>query len=141
MIDIENDVFQMVSMALLNSIYTGTTVLPEYTESISELPAVTVVESDNNVFRRMRTENIENAVNVVYEVNVFSDKVGAKKQEAKGILSVIDDAFTTHGFTRMMQFTVPNFADSRIYRIVARYAAVVGPNGNNNYLIYQNGAT
>ena len=33
---------------------------------------------------------------------------------------------------------VPNLNDSKIFRFVARYEAVVGPSGNNHYLIYQN---
>jgi len=136
LIDIENDVIEMVTKAVLEE-YPEADVSGEYTELPASFPAVTVVEADNSILQRMRTENIENAAVVMYQVNVFSNKAAVRKEEAKAISNLIDEAFTSRGFTRIMRDQVPNLSNSRIYRIVARYAAVVGPDGDNHYLIYQ----
>lgn len=135
MLDIENDVFEMVR-ATVSASRSDVLVLPEYTDTPSSLPCVTVEEADNQVVDRMRTERIENAAYIMYEVNVYSNKVGGKKSEAKEIANLVDEAFTSHGFTRIIKQQIPNLANSKIHRIVARYRAVVGPNGQNRFLIY-----
>lgn len=137
MIDIENDVINLVTRTVLAG-WPSAFVGGEYTEYPTAFPAVTVEEIDNRIYQRMRTTNIENAVTVTYQINVFSNKAGQRKSEAKNIMAAIDAALTTNGFTRMMTEHVPNLNDSKIFRIVARYEAVVGPHGNNQFLIYQN---
>ena len=137
MIDIENDVFDTVATAL-RAAHNGIFVAGEYIDAPSSFPAVTIVESDNRVLERMRTINIENAVSVMYEANIYSNKVNGKKAEAKAIADTLDAAFEQSGFTRTMRSQVSNLNDATIYRIVCRYEAVVAPNGSNNYLVYQN---
>ena len=71
------------------------------------------------------TLNIENAVQSMFEVNVYSNKVSAKKSEAKAIAATADDFFSSIGYTRTFREQVPNLKDASIYRIVCRYEAVV----------------
>ena len=138
MIDIENDVFEMVASAVEEA-FPDARVQNVSIEQPESFPCVTVTEADNSVLRRMRTVNIENAVSVMYEVNVFANNAAGKKSEAKQIANLIDGKFLEHGFTRTMKSQVPNFADRRIYRIVLRYAAVVGPGAaDGTFLIYHN---
>ena len=138
MIDVENDVFEMVASAV-ETAFPNAKVQNAYTDQPSSFPCVTVSEVDNTVLSRMRTDNIENAVYVMYEVNVFSNNGANKKSESKSIINLIDSTFLSHGFTRSMKTQVPNFADRKIYRIVARYKAVVGYGATNGtFLIYQN---
>lgn len=73
----------------------------------------------------MRTLRIENAASVLYEVNVYSNKIGYKKAEAQEIMSFIDEILAKLGFTRTMLNPLPNLADATIYRLTARYEAVV----------------
>lgn len=81
---------------------------------------------DNEIYRSTRTnETIENHVQVMYEINVYSNKIKGKKTEAKSIMSVIDSEFARLGFTRMMYNPIPNELDATIYRLVARYRAVI----------------
>lgn len=136
MIDIENDVINLVARTV-HQTWPSAFVGGEYTEYPSAMPAVTVEEIDNSVYQKMRTENIENAASVTYQINVFSNKAGGRKSEAKRILSAIDNALSANGFTRVMTNHIPNLNDSTIFRIVARYEAVVGPHGNEQFLIYQ----
>lgn len=137
MIDVENDVFDTVA-AELRSKHAGIFVAGEFVDSPAKFPAVTIVEADNRIFERMRTRRIENAVRVMYEVQIFSNKASGKKDEAKSIANTADGAFASLGFTRTMRSQVANLKNATIYRIVCRYEAVVGENGENKYLIYQN---
>ena len=90
MIDIESDVFDVVAKALRVA-HTGITVVGEYTEIPAKFPAVTLVEADNRVARSWRTcEKMENAVNVMYELNVYSNKSSGKKIK---IIQIVWDRF------------------------------------------------
>lgn len=138
MIDIEQDVFNYVSKKLREA-HNGIFVKGEYVNAPSSFPAVTIVENDNRVLERMRTLNIENAVSVMYECNIYSNKVSGKKAEAKAIADTMDNAFAEIGFTRTMRNQVANLNDATIYRIVCRYEAVVVPENNNErFRIYTN---
>lgn len=137
MIDIESDVFDTVATEL-RSQHAGISVSGKFVDTPASFPAVTIVEADNRVFDRMRTRRIENAARVMYEVQIFSNKASGKKSEAKEIANTADGVFANLGFTRTMRSQVANLKDATIYRIVCRYEAVVGENGENKYLIYQN---
>lgn len=90
----------------------------------ARFPAVTIEEADNSVYQQARTDKIENASSLMYEVNVYSNKLGYKKMEAKAIMETIDREFTKMGFTRTLCNSVPNLQDASIYRILARYEGV-----------------
>ena len=138
MIDVENLVFTKVAEALRTE-FPNAFVTGEYVDVPAKFPAVTIVEADNSIFERMRTTVIENAVAVMYEVSVYSNKAAGKKTEAKAIMDVADSAFASLGFTRQMRQQVPNLNDARIYRVVSRYQAVIAPgNQQDEYLVYQN---
>lgn len=137
MIDLESDIYDYVSKALLNA-HSNVHVSGEYEPTISEFPAVTITESDNRVVERMRTTNIENAARVMYETNVYSNKVAGRKSEAKAIANTLDGIFAGINFTRTVRTVVPNMNDATIYRIVCRYEGVIGPaRESGHYLIYQ----
>lgn len=133
MIDIESILFSDIADDL-RAQYPGIFVAGEATASPASFPAVTIVEADNSVYQRMRTTRIENAVRLMYEVNIYSNKIGYKKSEAKEILETIDGEFSRLGFTRTACNPVSNLQDASIYRILARYEAVA----DRNYMIYQN---
>lgn len=124
MISPENIVFSTIATALREK-YDGIFVSGEFTDLPAKFPAVTIVESDNSIVQRMRTTNIENAVSVMYEANVYTNTVGYKKSEAKDIMETVDDEFTKLGFARTMCNPVANLQDATIYRMVARYEATI----------------
>lgn len=124
MIDIESDVLTYVAKRL-RAVYPKIFVAGEYIDVPASFPAVTIVEADNRVYERMRTTNVENAVQVMYEMNVYSNKVGGKKGEAKAITALADTAFAEIGFTRTLREQIPNLNDATIYRMVCRYEAVI----------------
>lgn len=125
MISPESYVYAAVASALRLE-YPNIFVSGEYTDVPARFPAVTIVEIDNAVVQRMRTTKIENAVNVSYEVNVYTNTLGYKKSEAKEIMATADAVFESLGFARTMCNPVSNLQDATIYRMVARYQAAVG---------------
>ena len=133
MIDIEFAVYNAV-VSELKLVYPEIFATGDLSSSPARFPAVSIVEINNSVLRSARTINIENAVSVAYEVNVYSNKAGYNKIEAKEVLAVIDDAFQKLGFTRTYCNPIQNLEDKNIYRIVARYEAVV----DKDFCIYQN---
>lgn len=124
MIDVESIVFSQVAEALRLT-FPGIFVSGEYVDTPAKFPAVTIVESDNAVVQRMRTTKIENAVTLMYEVNVYTNTVGYKKSEAKDIMESIDNEFVKLGFARTMCNPISNLSDATIYRMVSRYTATV----------------
>lgn len=132
MIDLENDIYDYVAKAL-RAAHSGVDVKAEYVEAPAKFPHVSIMEADNRVLQRMRTNNIENAVTSMFEVNIYSNKSGAKKSEAKAIANTADAAFAEIGYTRTFREQIPNLKDATIYRIVCRYEAVI----DRNFMIYQ----
>lgn len=141
MIDVENLVIDTISKALKASAYSSTLVVSDYTDTPSSFPCVSVIESDNYTYRRTQDDDLkEHHTNVMYEVNVYSNKTSGSKSEAKKIMEIVDTAFQNMKFTRTVKQAIPN-RDKTIYRIVARYEAVIGEgkaSGKNTvYQVYR----
>ncbi len=124
MIDIEKVIFTKVATAL-RSEYPGIQVYGEYVESPEKFPFVSFVEDDNYIYERTSTEaENENHVNVVYTLNVYTNNASNKKFVAKDIVAFVDNLLKDYNFDRTMMSQIPN-VDRTVYRIVARYRAVV----------------
>lgn len=126
MIDVENQVFQACADAF-RAAYPNGFIAGEYVPQPPRFPAVSVVEMDNTVHASGRdTANIENFADVMYQIDVYSNLSRGKKVQAKAIIALIDNEMTRMGFTRAFLNPVQNFNDATIYRMTARYRAVVG---------------
>ena len=125
MIDIEYEVFDRVAKRVREK-FPGIFMTGEYVNAPSSFPAVSLVEMDN-VTREWTIDSgsNENHANVMYEVNVYSNKTAGKKSECKAIIALIDAELTDMGFMRSTLTPVPNEYDSTIYRMVGRYRAAV----------------
>lgn len=125
MIDIENELFTEIATAV-RAEFPGAYVAGEYVNAPSKFPAVYIVEMDNTVNRATRdTGGIENFADVMYQVDVFSNKNKGKKAECKSIAAFIDVLFARMGFTRSFLNPVPNIDDGTIYRMTGRWIATV----------------
>lgn len=135
MIDIETDVFAAVAIPLREKYGTGQIfVSGESTDIPAKFPrSVIIEEKDNYVYTRASTTKIENAASVMYEVNVYTNRVGYKKQDAQEIMTLIDEIMAGMKFTRTMMQPIDNLSDATIYRVVARYKATV----DKDLMIYQ----
>ena len=121
MIDCESVVFQACADAF-RAVYPNGFIAGEYVAQPPKFPAVMVVEMDNNVDERaMDNGNIENAVNVMYQVDVYSNLNKGKKAQAKTIIALIDEVLAKYRFVRTFCNPIQNMNDATIYRMTARY--------------------
>ena len=133
MIDIENQVFDKVATRVRVQ-FPDIFMAGEYVRSPSSFPAVSLVEMDNSVRETtIDSGSNENHANVMYEVNVYSNKAVGKKSECKAIMALLDNEMTAMGFVRSTLTPVPNEYDATIYRMVGRYRAAV----STDYKIYR----
>lgn len=125
MIDIENKVLSVVRESVLAQ-YPTASVYGEYVEVPASFPCVTVTEDTNYTYVYTKDEQLaEHHAEVQYAVNVYSNKQTGAKLEAKAIMNIADNAMQGMKFWRTMTRQVPN-VDRTIYRLIARYRAVVG---------------
>lgn len=121
MIDVESKVFQKCADAF-RAAYPNGYITPEYVPQPPKFPAVSVVEMDNNVDERaIDNGSIENAVNVMYQVDVYSDLNRGKKAQAKAIIALIDEVLAQYRFVRTFCNPIQNFNEATIFRMTARY--------------------
>ena len=132
MINIQDDIFKAVKTAV-TAVFPSASITNDAMNTPKTYPHVTVVESDNYTYTPMRTDNVDNYVHLIYDINVYSDKQNGRKAECDSIFSVINDTMTGFNFTRLLARPVPNAEDNRIYRITARYRAIC----DKEFMIYQ----
>lgn len=127
MIDIENEIFTKIATELRTQ-FQGINVYGDEVRTPSSFPCVSVVEADNYTVKTTQDSGSnENHANLMYEVNVYSNKTSGKKAECKEILSVVDEILLGLGFTRTMKNPV-SMDDATICRMVTRYTAIVSKN-------------
>ena len=125
MINVENEIFNIIAKAVRNA-YPQAYVVGEYVKSPPKFPCVSIVEMDNTAYERTQTSgSLENHADLMYEVNVYSNKTSGKKSECKAIASLIDNEFAALGFSRTTLQPIPNVDDATIYRMLGRYRGVV----------------
>ena len=130
MIDIESAVFDTVANKVYEK-FPDTYMTGEYVKSPPSFPAVSLMETDNTVREdTIDSGSNENHANVMYELNVYSNKTSGKKSECKEIVAFIDSIMLAMGFVRVTLTPVPNEYDSTIYRMLARYRASVSANNS-----------
>ncbi len=125
MINVENEIFDVMAKAI-RAKYPDAYVVGEYVKSPSQFPCVSIVEFDNTAYDRTQTSgSLENHADLIYEVNIYSNKTSGKKSECKDIASLLDNEFATLGLSRIMLQPIPNAEDATIYRMTGRYRGVV----------------
>lgn len=124
MIDIENQLYTNIKRHI-ESKFQNILISGEPMLTIPQFPYVQIVQEDNSEDLTTRT-NRENFSNLMYEVDIYSNKASGKKTECKNILKEVNLKFQEMGFQREMARPLLNLADNTIYRIKARYVGKVG---------------
>ena len=119
MIDCENEVYTRIAKVLREK-FPGIDIAGEYIQAPSVFPHVSITQSDNSVIANKTTGSAEMA-QVMFEINVYSNKTEGKKTECKAIMKVIDELLFKMNFKRLALTPGPNMEDATIYRMVARY--------------------
>ena len=129
MIDFENEIFTAVATAV-RSAHSGTTIKSEYLRSPASVPTVALSETDNvNVDTLMDSSGEEKYAGLGYRLQVFSNKEGGKKTEAKAIFKTADEILCGMGFRRRTYSTTPEIYNSTIFSITATYEAIASVDG------------
>lgn len=124
MINVENEIFSIVAKAV-RAVYPDIYISGEYVKSPPKFPCVSLVEMDNSAYISTQTNSsVENHAELMYELNVYSNKKSGKKSECKAIASLIDNELAALNFSRTMLQPIPNMDDATIYRMTGRYRAV-----------------
>lgn len=129
MIDYQNEIFTNVATTV-RAKHEGSTVTGEYVRSPSKFPTVTLDEIENvTVASLVDSSDKEKYSGLSYRLQVFSNKTGGKKAEARAIFATADEMMRGMGFRRVTYSTTPEIYDSTIYSIMATYEAIVDVNG------------
>lgn len=129
MIDFQNEILTNVATDV-RSAHEGTIVTGEYTRKPSKFPVVALDEISNvTVPALVDSSDEEKFAGVTYRLQVFSNKKGSKKAEARAIFATADAAMRKMGFRRITYTTTPEIYDSTIYSITATYEAVISVYG------------
>lgn len=127
--DFENEIFTAIATEV-RSEHPGAVVKGEYVRSPAEFPAVAISEFENvMVDELMDSSREENYSGLGYRLQVFSNKAGGKKAEAKAIFATADKKIRSLGFHRRTYSTTPEIYDSTIFSITATYEAIIDVNG------------
>lgn len=125
MIDCEYEVYTRIANRLKKK-FKRINVSGEYVASPPMFPHVSVVQTDSATYRKTRDNSGENHARVEFEINVYSNKDGHRKEECKDIINIINDEMLAMNMRRTSLSPVVNLLDANIYRIVARFSGLVG---------------
>jgi len=130
MIDIENEIYSAVATALRGQ-YATIDISSTPPAAPSSFPYVSFYEADNRTDEFKTDSSLGEFGILMYEVSVFSNKIGGKKAEARAIMAIIDGVMRGYNFVRTEMSPVDNRDDYTVYRIVARYTGET--DGTNMY--------
>lgn len=123
MIDIESKIFTIIANAVKKS-FPKAYVSGSYVNRPARFPHVSIIEKDNyDPSEMLDSRDTQRFADVVYEINVYSNKKGTAKSECREIMDAIGDVMYRMNFLRMSMSPVPNLENATIYRLVARYRA------------------
>lgn len=129
MIDYFNEIFTVVATPV-RAEHPGVTVIGEYIRKPSKFPCVTLDETQNVTMGELVDSfKEEKHAGLTYRMQVFSNKKGGKKAEARAIFATADKVMLGLGFRRVTYSTTPELYESTIYSITATYEAVIDKNG------------
>lgn len=131
MIDIENVVINEV-ITQAKAHYDPIYVYGEAQKQPAGYPAIIIREMSNTVKERtISSGGIENYVDVMYQVSVYSNLKTKKKQQAKELRNFVDEIMKGMGFVRTFSQPIENLSDTSISRYESRYEATT--DGQHQY--------
>ena len=127
MIDVEVKVFNRVYSKASPKCAKGKFVSTVITEEPTAFPAASLIEMDNATYRRLQSSTpIENFSLITYQLEVFA----TTKAKCREVYTVVDDEMISMNFNRMSGQYINNAGNTKVFRYVARYEALVDREGN-----------
>ena len=129
MIDKENEVFTRLREAILAE-YSDASVTATYVNKPSSFPHVSIEQSDSYTpIQYVSSAWDEEYAQVMYTVNVYSNKVGTAKSEAKAIMKIVCDEMHHMNLFRESLVPTPNENSATVYRLTARFEGIANADG------------
>lgn len=127
MTDCENEIFTSVATVLREK-FPGITVYGRTEQNPSSFPCVCIEEADSFAHTRTRDSGSNcRHTEVMFEVNIYSNKASGQKAECREIFSAVNDMLESLGFTRLSR-TPAGLDDATKYRICGRFTALISEN-------------
>ena len=128
MIDVESIIFDRVATKYSEQYPDGSR-YGEMTETPARFPCLTLIETDNATYDfSLDAQMKEHHARLTYEANVYSQLTYGAKQQCQDIMNLVDNEMLSMGFTRLFCNQTKS-VDPRIYRMTARYRAVISEDG------------
>ncbi len=127
MIDYSNEVFNTVATDLRTA-YEGIRIVGEYVATPASFPCVSLDEI-KNIPVHLDSAQLNKYAQVEYRAQVFSNRNGGKRSEAREIFSRLDEKMQFLGLNCVTYTTTPEIYNSEVYCITATYRGVVDRNG------------
>lgn len=125
MIEIEVDFFDEIARAIYET-FPEAYVVAEYVNAPPQFPAVSIIQTANvEDMSRIDSSGKEIANALTYDVNVYSNSERNRKNEAKGLMQIVDEVMRKNNYRRTTLMPLDNAADPSIYRITARYIGLI----------------
>ena len=132
MIDVSNEIFNVVAERLRLD-YEGIQVKGEYDPNPARFPCVTIDEI-SNVPTHLDSALKNKYADVVYRVQIFSNKSAGKRAEARSIYATVDETLMELGLYAKTYTSTPTIYNAEIYSITATFEGVIGADGT----VYRN---
>lgn len=128
--DIENKLFTECKAAIL-AVMPGAKCSGVEEDRPAAFPFVHITEKSNtNYLKTADDTSRENHTQIMYELNFYDNATSGKKANVKKLVKAASEYFASIGFNRTFCQPVVNAADANIYRMTARYEAVLGLNNH-----------
>jgi hypothetical protein len=126
LIDVENYIFEQIKGTVGSEAKGFSTT---NSETPPEFPFLCVEQKDNPEYTLANdSSGEENAIKPLFEITCYTKDTG-KKTQAKKIMSIVAQEMKENGFTRIFgPQEIENISNPTIFRMVARYQAVVDKN-------------
>ena len=140
MIDVENYVIDRVHQRIKEH-GLDVHIHSSHVRSPSKFPALMLYESDNTTYDMIRFgDGIERFAEVRYTAEVCTNEQKGKKETAKQIVAIVDDAMQEMGFYRDSKQYTFGMNESSVFVALSTYRGLVGesPSGDKNeYKVYR----
>ena len=127
MIDAEVKIFNRVHAKAAPKCAKGKFVSTIITEEPTGFPAASLIEMDNSTVRGKQSSTpTENFALLTYVLEVYA----TTKSKCREVYDTVDDEMIAMNFNRMSGQYINNAENTKVFRYVARYEAMIDSEGN-----------
>lgn len=127
MIDYEVKIFNKVYAAAASKFANNKLVSTIITDEPTTFPAGSLIEMDNRTVRQRQSSTpVENFALITYQLDVYA----TTKAKCRDAFKTVDDAMIAMNFDRISGQYINNAGNTKVFRYVARYEAMVDRDGN-----------